>query len=279
MIRTNRTVSVLAVALAVLIGVVVAVSRIGFVTRAAFPSLSSLSRNSDGTTTLAAYATRLQGRTPNQRRNALLAAQSLNGTIIPARGILSFNKTVSSWTMDNGYAKAPVSYDGELVPAYGGGVCQTSTTLYNAALLAGLQIVERHAHVFAPSYVPPGRDAAVAYPNIDLRVQNPHDVPLKVLARADGNRLEVRIVSAKRLPKPDVRVESRVLSCKEPMRRVVLLSQNDDDQRSHSRYMRNPGATGWRVVTYRSINGHSRHKIGDNTYPAMDRSVTLPVAP
>src|SRR5690349_13198224 len=115
---------------------------------------------------IAGYATSLQGRTHGQRHNAELAAAALDGKTIAPGAVFSFNQTVKSWSLDEGYVKAPVSFDGELVRAYGGGVCQTSTTLYNAALLAGLPILERHPHVFRPQYITPGRDAAVAQPGI-----------------------------------------------------------------------------------------------------------------
>src|SRR5438034_768143 len=87
------------------------------------------------------YATSLEGRTDSQRFNARKAAEALDGTVIGPGAVFSFNKVVKSWSFDQGFLKAPVSYDGELVRAYGGGVYQASTTLYNAALLAGLPIV------------------------------------------------------------------------------------------------------------------------------------------
>src|SRR5687767_11452496 len=108
---------------------------------------------------MAGYATSLLGRTSGQRHNARLAAEAINGKAIAPGEVFSFNRAVKSWSVDQGYVKAPVSFDGELVRAFGGGVCQTSSTLYNAALLAGLPIIERHPHVFRPQYIAPGRDA------------------------------------------------------------------------------------------------------------------------
>ena len=142
---------------------------------------------------LAGYATSLRGRTGSQRINARKAAKALDGRIIAPGAIFSFNKVVKSWSFDQGYLKAPVSYDGERSRAYGGGVCQTSTTLYNAALLANLPIIERHTHVFAPHYVPPGRDAAVAQLTIDLRFRNPYAWPIRIRAIANGDTLDIRL--------------------------------------------------------------------------------------
>src|SRR5262249_37883295 len=159
---------------------------------------------------ISGFASSLDGRTDSQRHNAALSARALSGTIIAPGGSFSFNKVVKSWSSDDGYVKAPVSYDGELVRAYGGGVCQTSTTLYDAALLAGLPIIERHSHVFAAHYAAPGRDAAVAQPSIDLRFKNPYPWPLRIRASVEGDTLSVRILGAD-MPKQTVTLSSEVL--------------------------------------------------------------------
>ena len=166
---------------------------------------------------MAGYSTPLAGRSASQRHNARLAARALNGTIVGPGATFSFNRTVRSWTVDRGYVKAPVSYDGELVRAFGGGVCQTSTTLYNAALLAGLDLVERNSHVFAPSYVAPGRDAAVAQYDIDLRFKNPYSWPVTIRAAVVGERLEVRILGSRR-PTAVIEVTTDVLAAVHPAR-------------------------------------------------------------
>ncbi|MES2459964.1 MAG: VanW family protein [Armatimonadota bacterium] len=220
---------------------------------------------------IAGYATSLNGRTRNQRHNAELAANSLDGAVIPAGALFSFNRAVKSWSADQGYRKAPVSYDGELVPAFGGGVCQTSTTLYNAVLRAGFPIVERHHHVFAPHYVPPGSDAAVAYPSIDLRFRNPYPWPVRVQASTKGDRLEVRLYGKKR---PDLlaEIEPQILSRMLPSRITYTAVKSDGSGRI---FTRNPGRAGYRVVTYRifSANGQTvrRERLSDDTYPTMDR--------
>jgi vancomycin resistance protein VanW len=225
-------------------------------------------------TRLAGFATRLSDRTRAQRHNAQLAAQSLDGAIIPAGSVFSFNSRVNSWSLDQGYVKAPVSYDGDLVPAFGGGVCQTSTTLYNAALLAGLEIAERHHHVFAPHYVAPGRDAAVAYPNIDLRLKNPHPFPVRLRVQADRERLAVEIWGA-RMPAERVTLESRALSTVPPPQ---LVRRAELALAGQTSFTRSVGATGFRIVTYRIVtrNGKEidRKRLSDDTYPAMPQVTT-----
>lgn len=223
---------------------------------------------------LAGYATSLAGRTRNQRHNARLAASSLDGIVIPPGATFSFNHTVKSWSADQGYRKAPVSYDGELVPAFGGGVCQTSTTLYNAALRAGLPIVERHHHVFAPHYVPPGCDAAVAYPNIDLRFRNPYSWPLRLHVATEGDQLIAEIRGAHR-PDSAAEVVPHVLTATTPERITYAVADNTPGRV----FTRNPGQTGYRVVTYRIFtrNGHTirRERLSDDTYPTLDRIIQV----
>ncbi len=153
---------------------------------------------------LANYGTSLADRTPNQAHNARLAARAIDGQVIAPGAEFSFNRTVGPWTRDRGYRKAMVSYGGEMVLAYGGGVCQTSTTLYNAALLAGLTVVERDHHVWVPGYVEAGRDAAVAQGAADLRLLNPYPAPLRLRATAADGRLTVRVLSTWR---PDRRYQ------------------------------------------------------------------------
>lgn len=149
---------------------------------------------------LASFATSLAGRTPAQRANALRAAAAVDGVVVPPGGHFSFNGRVGSLSRDRGYLKAPVSFDGELVPSFGGGVCQTSTTVYNAALLAGMDVTERHRHVWPPAYAARGDDAAVAYPRIDLAFTNPLRRPVRLTCRQEGERLLCELHSAQRSP-------------------------------------------------------------------------------
>lgn len=218
---------------------------------------------------LSSFVTVMRGRTPNQAHNAALAARSLNGTWIKPGETFSFNKVVGSWSSDTGYKRAPVSYDGELVPAWGGGVCQTSSTLYNAALLAGLTVTERHRHRWLAKYVAPGRDAAVAYSNIDLKLRNDHPWPVRLEAEVRGDLLRCRIVGPQPLGERYA-VETRVETVTEP---TVVEARWEPGQ--PARRLRNPGKRGCRVLTYRvkSRSGRetSRELLSDDSYPAMNR--------
>jgi hypothetical protein len=229
-----------------------------------------LCRPAPGPVVVAAYATDLQDRTPHQRYNARRAAAAIDGSVIPPGGVFSFNSTVKGWSADRGFLKAPVSYDGILVDDYGGGVCQTSTTLYNAALLAGLPILERHAHTFSPGYAPPGRDAAVAYSNIDLRFRNPYPEPLCIRAGVDAGRLVCKLECA-HPPALRVTVQARVLDRMTPPPAPV--QPGEGAMRSRWRLR---GKDGLRVMVLRDIQpAHGpvrRELISDNTYLPVARA-------
>lgn len=143
---------------------------------------------------LGAFSTDLSARTARQMANIRRAVCLLNGAVVPPGGEFSFNARVGPCTAAQGFVPAPTIVAGELTETPGGGVCQVSSTLYNAVLLSGLQIVERHPHSRPPLSVPPGRDAAVFAPNLDLRFQNNTNSKIVVQASISANRLICRIV-------------------------------------------------------------------------------------
>ena len=214
--------------------------------------------------TIARYATSLDGRNRSQRHNADLALSRLNGTVIKPGETFSFNARVGTFSRDQGYRKAPVSYNGQLVDSWGGGVCQTSTTLYNTALLAGMTIVERNRHRFAPSYVPPGRDAAVAFNTIDLKFRNPYDFPVRIQAVDQKDRVEIQMLGPHAL-KIQPQVISEMAQIHDPA--VFLIGENDEYGR-----MRNSGKRGYEVNVFR-IMGDRKELITSDNYPAMNRIV------
>jgi len=214
--------------------------------------------------TIASFGTPLAGRSHSQRHNSLLALSRLKGVVIRAGGEFSFNRRVGTFSQDQGYRRAPVSYNGQLISDWGGGVCQTSTTLYNAALLAGMKILERHRHRFAPGYIQPGRDAAVAYTNIDLRFKNPYSFPVRIEGSVEGDVLVVSLIGRQALlSKPQV---------------VSQIRQTQDYQtfrigkRTGESKVRNSGKEGCEVAVYR-VTGEQRELVSLDTYPAMNRVV------
>jgi vancomycin resistance protein VanW len=219
---------------------------------------------SPGEVSIARYATSLDGRNRAQRHNADLALSRLNGAVIKPGETFSFNKRVGTFSRDQGYRKAPVSYNGQLVDSWGGGVCQTSTTLYNTALLAGMTIVERSRHRFCPSYVPPGRDAAVAFNTIDLKFRNPYSFPVRIQAVDRSDRVEVEMLADHALAdRPQV--VSQIAQVHDPT--VFLIGDRDGYGR-----LRNSGKPGYEVNVFRYM-GKQKELVSSDNYPAMNRIV------
>ena len=128
--------------------------------------------------------------------NIRLAAKTIDNQMIEDGDVFSLNDFLGDTTPEKGYKKAPIIVGDNLVPGYGGGLCQVSTTLYNAALLAGLTITERHPHGMAVPYVPPGRDATIAYPGKDLKVKNTTGQPILITAKTTETDLTFSIFGA-----------------------------------------------------------------------------------
>ena len=213
---------------------------------------------------ISSYATPLGGRSRAQRHNAELALLRLDGVRIPAHGEFSFNRRVGTFSRDRGYRRAPVSFDGELIADWGGGVCQTSTTLYNAALLAGMTILERTHHRFAPGYVEPGRDAAVAFPGIDLRFQNPYDFPVRITGRVAGDCLLIEFRADHALPSKPV-VVTEIEGVTQPGSYVFHSTRGVNR-------LRTSGLPGCDVTVYR-VTGGRRELISHDSYPPMNRVI------
>lgn len=140
---------------------------------------------------LGAYRTSLAERSEAQRQNIWQAARALDGVVIEPGATFSFNEVVGPRTPERGYRQAPAFMERDLVTSVGGGICQVSSTLYNAAVLAGLQVVERHPHFRRVASVPAGRDATVWYGMADLRLANVGARPLRLAARVADEALMV----------------------------------------------------------------------------------------
>jgi vancomycin resistance protein YoaR len=161
---------------------------------------------------VAAFTTDLADRSPVQRENIVIAAARLDGALIRPGETFSFNGRVGQRLIDEGYRKAPTYVEGGVADTPGGGICQLSSTVYNAALRAGLRIVERSAHASKVFSVGPGLDATVAYGHCDLRFANPYPWPVRLRARTVGERLVVEVLAAHPLPASvEVRVERQDL--------------------------------------------------------------------
>lgn len=130
-------------------------------------------------TILGQYSTSFNDHTP-RGSNIYLAGKSTSDILIMPGEIFSYNKATGARTWSNGYKTAKVIVGGKYVNGEGGGVCQVSTTIYNAALISGMEMEEVHNHTFPSRYAPRGKDAAVSYGYTDLKFKNPFSHPIYI---------------------------------------------------------------------------------------------------
>lgn len=145
---------------------------------------------------IGAYATTTT-KNENRNNNIKLAMDTLDGLVIYPGEEFSFNKTTGNRTIERGYKPAGAYRDGKFVEEPGGGVCQVSSTLYNAIIFSGIKTTERNPHSFEPSYVIPGEDSMVSYDGYsgpDLRFVNQQDTSVAIRAVFDGEKLNISII-------------------------------------------------------------------------------------
>ena len=142
---------------------------------------------------LGEYTTNVSG-TANRKSNVQLSAASIHNYVMNTGDVFSYNGVVGQRTAANGYKPAPAYVKGETVDEIGGGICQTSSTLYLACLRGNLEITERYAHRYVPSYVPAGMDATVSRGGPDYKFTNNTDYPIKIVTSYANSKLTVKIL-------------------------------------------------------------------------------------
>lgn len=161
---------------------------------------------------LATYTTRYDPTNKNRSNNLTIAANKINGTILMPGETFSYNKVVGARTIEAGYKEAGAYAGGKVVQDVGGGICQISSTIYNTALLANLEIVDRSNHQFLTSYVPVSRDATVSWGGLDFKFKNTRSYPIKIVATAKNGLAKVSFYGIKEKTEYEVVIQSKTLS-------------------------------------------------------------------
>lgn len=159
---------------------------------------------------LSTYSTKYSTRDRDRTTNLQLAANKINGTVLMPGEVFSYNQVVGERTIAAGYKEAPIYVSGEVVDGLGGGICQITSTLYNAVLYANLGIVSRSNHQFVPSYVTASRDATVVYGAIDFRFKNTRNYPIKITCSVSNGIATFNIYGLRSDNEYDVEISSRV---------------------------------------------------------------------
>ncbi|MGI6102855.1 MAG: VanW family protein, partial [Bacillota bacterium] len=161
------------------------------------------------------FATAFDPENLERTYNLKLSTNSINGYVLLPGEIFSFNRVVGPRTPARGYKQADVIVSGRLVPDYGGGVCQVSSTLYNAVLRADLQVIERQNHSLILNYIEPGTDATVSYGYLDFSFKNSTKSPVVLGAWVEDNRVEIALLGRVQTGK-SVEIKTNVLERTDP---------------------------------------------------------------
>ncbi|MFF0826687.1 VanW family protein [Brevibacillus sp. NPDC003359] len=147
---------------------------------------------------LGLYYSSMKDSTDARKHNIKQALSKIHNEKIKPQQVFSFNEEVGNSNLpEDGWQKAGVIQKGQLVDDYGGGICQVSSTLYNATAEAGMIMVERHNHSKSVGYVPVGQDATVAYGYMDFKFTNLYDFPVKIKAKSyDDEQVVIAIIRA-----------------------------------------------------------------------------------
>lgn len=147
--------------------------------------------------TMGSYKTSFSSGNSARSSNVRLAAERINGTVLLPGETFSYDKTIGTRTTANGYKEANVYANNKVDVGVGGGICQTSSTLYSAVLYANLEIVSRTSHSLPVSYLPAGQDATIAEGSIDFKFRNNTEYPVKIVASAGSSTVSCSIIGTK----------------------------------------------------------------------------------
>ncbi|MBY9077562.1 VanW family protein [Paenibacillus sp. HN-1] len=220
------------------------------------------------------FSTSLGASGPGRSYNVESAAKAVNDTLLPPGAVFDYDKAIEKAENEYGFREAPVIVNGTLQPGVGGGICQVSSTLYNAALRTGMEIVERRNHSLPVNYLPKGQDATFSRGSINFRFRNTTGHYLLIRAAVSGRSLTVKLFGT--FPSNvSYSVESRTVEILAPGRRTVTDSSLPPGA---SRTLRK-GRAGYIVETYQTkfVGGEAveRIRVSRDTYQPKQALVAV----
>lgn len=215
----------------------------------------------------------------NRTTNLILAAEKINGTVLLPGEEFSYNKTVGERTISAGFKEAAVYSNGQVVDGLGGGICQISSTLYDAVIFANLNVTERRNHQFVTSYLPAGKDATVVWGSQDFKFVNTRKYPIRIEATVSGGVATITIWGVKEDVEYDISIETKKIAT------IAYTTQyiQDSSLPVGKEVVQQAGSNGRKVEAYKvvKLNGQvvSTTLLSKDTYNAMKRIVRVGTKP
>lgn len=224
---------------------------------------------------LSSFTTRYDASNYPRTTNLRLAMNKLNGVVVASGETFSYNKTLGKRTAEAGYREAGGYAGGRVVQTLAGGICQISSTLYDAVVYANLDIVERHNHMFLAGYVGAGKDATVVYGSLDFKFKNTRKYPIMIKTSIGNGVAKIDIYGIKEEVEYDVDIVSSILSYT-PFK--VIYEEDSSLAEGQQRVVQN-GMNGCKSITYKvvKLNGSevSRKVLSSDTYDPMNKIIKV----
>ena len=224
---------------------------------------------------LVTFSTKYNGRDVNRTTNLRLAANKVNGTVLLPKQEFSYNKTLGERTIQAGYKEAAVFSNGQVVNGIGGGICQISSTLYDAVIMANLKVTTRRNHQFVTSYLPGGKDATVVWGSQDFKFVNTRKYPIRITATVQGGVATIQIWGVKEEVEYDISIETKKVAT------IAYTTQciQDPTLPAGQQKVKQPGSNGSKFEAYKvtKLNGQvvSRTLLSKDTYNAKKKIVLV----
>lgn len=219
---------------------------------------------------LSEYSTKFNAADADRTHNIKIATQSASHVLVKPGEVFSLDKVMGPRLAKYGYKEANVIINNELVPGIGGGVCQVSSTLYNAALLSNMKIVERKSHSLPSSYVPLGRDATISGNYIDFKFENTTDYPIYIYGEVAGSWVKFSMYGRSEDQGRVVKIKTEVVKKTDP--KIMIIE--DPALTEGTEVIEKKAYTGYVVRSYRIImeNGKevSREELPLSTYRVVN---------
>jgi vancomycin resistance protein YoaR len=239
------------------------------------PSVTMVSLKAQGISRkISQFSTLLRTSASGRIHNVAVTAATIQNQLLAPGDVFDYSQIIRQTEKRFGYQEAPVIYNGKLVPGIGGGICQVSSTLYNAVLRAGLQIIERRNHSLPVSYVPLGQDATYATGYINFRFRNSSDHFLLIRTSIENNTLVIKLFGTIQQEKT-YEITSQIVERIQPSTRYLLNSKLAPNEQQ----IVQQGKIGYIVETYR-FQKHkgkitNRELVSRDTYPAQPTLVAV----
>lgn len=225
---------------------------------------------------LSEFSTSFSTSNYNRATNIILAANRINGVVLMPGETFSYNQTVGKRTVEAGFKEAAAYSNGEVVQEVGGGICQVSSTLYNAVLYSNLEITERTNHCFKPSYVKPGLDATVSWGGPDFKFTNNRTYPIKLIVDSSNRKLHFYIYGLKTNTDYSVVLEANYVSTVY----AKTVYKTDSSLSSGEKRVIQNGSNGCNTATYKILydvagNYVSKSLVSEDTYNAHNKIIAI----